>query len=435
MSIQLLSVSHKAAPLAIRQLFAFSNEQQLAIMKSLRESKIINEAIVLSTCNRTEIYVYSELENERKVYDVMIQVVTEMAKENERLKKQIFTQQKEHIQESKVEEESYLGDYYRFYHGEKAIHHLFDVTAGLDSMVIGEDQILGQVKRAHEFARKHGMCGTYLNTFFRYCVTGSKRVKTETELSKTSVSTATLAVKVLQEQLQTLKDKNIMVIGSTGKIGTIVLKNLQSIGGMNLYVTMRGISATKNLEEQPKNIKSCPCNPEEETSYTIIPYEERYHYMDKMDGVISATASPHYTITKGHFKRYYKGNKMVFVDLAVPMDIEHQITQLDGIVCYHMDDLEQSAKENNERKKEETVYAKRILKDYETQFKKWFLFQRSWEAIQEVTDHLEVEVEKKGVKKALNQFFYQVREDSTPEQLEQFLGAVLQYKEKEIEEK
>lgn len=401
MSIQLLSVSHKAAPLAVRELFAFTSKQQVRLMELLKSSSFIQETVVLSTCNRTEVYVYSEEENERTVYDKMVEIMTSMAKENQKKRE-------------REQEEICLGDYYRFYHGEKAIHHLFHVAAGLDSMVIGEDQILGQVKRAHEFAREQGMCSTYLNTLFRYAVTSSKKVKTETDLSKTSVSTATLAVKMLQDKLGSLQNKNIMIIGATGKIGNIVLKNLQSIGNVNLFVTMRG--------EQ-----------KQEEDYTPIAYEERYHYMNQMDGVISATISPHYTITAGHLKRYYTPHKMVFVDLAVPMDIEHEVEQLGEVFCYHMDDLEKVAQENNERKKEEAQYAKYILKDYEVQFKKWYVFQHSFTDIQRVTMHLEKEIEQKGAKKALQQFFYQVREDVSFEQLQLFLETIKEYGKKEIE--
>lgn len=413
MSIQLLSVSHKAAPLEIRQLFAFSKEEQIQLMKALKQEEQIQEVVVLATCNRTEVYVYSEEKNERVIYDKMMDCVTNFALKGE---------------ENPNEAMSYLSEYYRLYHGEKAIHHLFVVAAGLDSMVIGEDQILGQVKRAHELAREQGMCGVYLNTFFRYCVTGSKRVKTETELSKTSVSTGTLAVKVLQEQLGSLDGKNIMIIGSSGKIGNIVFKNLQSIGGMNLYITMRGISAVKK-----ENKTDCIYGNYAKAPYEIIPYEERYHLINRMDGIISATASPHYTITKAHFKKYHTGRKTVFVDLAVPMDIEHKVQELENVVCYHMDDLQNAARENNERKQEEARYAKEILKDYETKFKKWFLFQRNLKTVEAVIDHLKHAVEQKGAKKALSQFFYHMREDVETEQFEQFLKAMKVYEDKEVE--
>ena len=124
-------------------------------------------------------YVYSDSESKGCVFNLMEDVL---------------------LGEAGAQDEEDIGNYLLFYHGKKAIHHLFQVAAGLDSMVIGEDQILGQVKTAHKQAREAGTTGVYLNTFFRMAVTGAKKVKTETELSKTSVSTATLALKVAEEE-------------------------------------------------------------------------------------------------------------------------------------------------------------------------------------------------------------------------------------------
>lgn len=400
MGIQLLSVSHKAASLKIRQLFAFDQEQQLRIMKRLKSSGYIEETVLLSTCNRMELYVYSH--EERQVFYRMEQAIIEEIRE-------------------KTKEETELNDYFRLYAGEKAVHHLFSVAAGLDSMLIGEDQILGQVKQAHTFAREEGMSGVYLNTCFRYAVTGAKKVKTDTVLSKTPVSTAGLAVKAMQEHFGSLKDKKIMLIGSSGKIGTIVLKNLQSMEEINLYVTMRGIKDVESIKENHNG-----------SGYLRIPYEQRYQWMEQMDAVISATSSPHYTITGRHLKEHYKKEKLVLVDLAVPMDIDEKVGQLKGVICYHMDDLKKTAAENNEKKKEEAKAAKRILYDFETQFQKWFLFQQSYGMIEQVSEHLQELISEKGIKKAIRQFFYKIREENEPERLEQFLLAVSNYVENEM---
>ena len=134
------------------------------MMQKITEHLEVSECIVLSTCNRTEMYVYSDSESKGCVFNLMEDVL---------------------LGEAGAQDEEDIGNYLLFYHGKKAIHHLFQVTAGLDSMVIGEDQILGQVKTAHKQAREAGTTGVYLNTFFRMAVTGAKKVKTETELSKT----------------------------------------------------------------------------------------------------------------------------------------------------------------------------------------------------------------------------------------------------------
>ena len=216
MGIQIISISHKIAPLHIREMFAFSKEQQEDMMRKMTEHLEVSECVVLSTCNRTEMYVYSESESKGYVFNLMEEVLLEAAG---------------------ATDEEEVGNYLLFFHGKKAIHHLFDVAAGLDSMVIGEDQILGQVKTAHQQARNIGTTGVYLNTFFRMAVTGAKKVKTDTDLSRTSVSTATLAIKVAEETLGSLKNKRVMIIGATGKIGGIVLMNLLSLGEAEIYVT------------------------------------------------------------------------------------------------------------------------------------------------------------------------------------------------------
>ena len=203
MGIQLLSISHKTAALEIRELFAFTREQQINLMQALCREAGAAESVVLSTCNRTEIYTfYTKEEQQQKLFSRLQRVVLVKAGA------------------LKVE---HITDYLRFYQGEKAVRHLFQVASGLDSMVVGEDQILGQVKKAHEQAREAGTTGKYLNTLFRYAVTCAKRIKTDTDLSKTSVSTATLAVKAAEEVLGGLQGKRIMVIGGTGQIGGIAL--------------------------------------------------------------------------------------------------------------------------------------------------------------------------------------------------------------------
>ena len=136
-------------------------------------------------------------------------------------------------------------------------------------MVVGEAKILGQVKKAQEQALETGTAGKYLNTLFRYAITCAKKIKTETDLSKTSVSTATLAVKAADEALGGLSGKNVMVIGGTGQIGSIVLKNLYSMKGLHIYSTIRNVTLTHDA-----HIKS--------ESNTLIDYKERYEYLDQM---------------------------------------------------------------------------------------------------------------------------------------------------------
>ena len=330
MSIRVVSISHKTAPLEIRELFAFTKEQQEELMRALISEGKAAESVVIATCNRTEIYTYYE------------------AGEGQR--KNLFTLQQQLIlREAGAGSRQDVADYLRFYQDEKAVAHLFSVAAGLDSMVVGEDQILGQVKKVQEQAQEAGPAGKYVNTLFRNGIICCKKIKTETDLSKTAVSTATLAVKAADEALGGLAGKHVMVIGGTGQIGGIVLKNLYSMKGLHIYSTIRNVTLTHDAHMKSE-------------SNTLIDYKERYEYLDQMDVVISATASPHYTLTCARVKEKLVTDKpRVFVDLAVPVDIEESIAGLPRTFFYNMDDFEELARANNQAKKQAVRQAGAIL--------------------------------------------------------------------------
>ena len=387
MSIQVISITHKRVPLNIREKFSFSREQQEEIMRKATDCLEILECVLLSTCNRTEMYVYADSSNTRLVFNRMEDVLFEEA--------DIDTENED------------VGDYLLFYQDDAAIHHLFQVAAGLDSMVIGEDQILGQVKEAHKYGREAGTTAVFLNTFFRDAVTAAKRVKTDTELSKTSVSTATLAIKVAEEELGNLRGRKVMVIGASGKIGGIVIMNLQSLEGVDLYVTLR-----KNKVVGSKHSKS---------GFDTVDYEDRYKILDDMDVVISATGSPHYTLTYNKMVKHLPTQKpRVFVDLAVPMDIDKKIGLLPETAYYNIDDMNQIAMENNRKKQAEAKMADRMLDDYEKQFKQWMIFQKSLPIMRKVKQNFLEVADKKGTDKAFDHLFYWIRENNEPENLETF---------------
>ena len=305
MGISLIGISHHNTPLAVRELFAFPAEKQQELMKEMIARGIAEECVIISTCNRTEVYIYTACPggNFTELQDLVLEFAGAQDVEN-------------------------IGDYIRFYNGSKAVRHLFHVAAGLESMVMGEDQILGQVKRAHDQARETGTCGVYLNTLFRYAVTAAKKVKTETDLSRTSVSTATMAIKAAEQGLGTLHGKKVMIIGASGKIGSTVLKNLQCIDGAEVYITSRNMGQAG--EDHHHKI-----------TYRVMEYEKRYELVNEMDAIISATSSPHYTLTYSKMAEKLVTEKpRVLVDLAVPIDIEAKVEKLPGIMRYDIDDFQ-----------------------------------------------------------------------------------------------
>ena len=385
MGISLISISHQSAPLAIRELFAFPEQVQTDLMHQMLERGIAQECVMIGTCNRTEVYTYSECEGNR------------------------FTDMQELLLEfAGAAEVEHMGDYVRFYSGSKAVKHLFHVAAGLDSMVMGEDQILGQVKRAHEQARQAGTCEVYLNTLFRYAVTAAKKVKTETDLSRTTVSTATMAVKAAEKTLGSLHGKKVMLIGASGKIGSVVLKNLQCIEGAKVCITSR-------------NMRQACEDRHHKVTYQVMEYESRYDLIDEMDVIISATSSPHYTLTYDKLAKCLKTSKQrVLVDLAVPIDIEAKVEWLPGVKRYDIDDFQELAKANNEKKRHEAMAADQILEVVQLDFERWMVFQQALPEIEKMKAWMLEEAEKKGFGKAIDKMFYRIRDNSRPELLKAF---------------
>ena len=387
MGISLIGISHHNTPLAVRELFAFPAEKQQELMKEMIARDIAEECVIISTCNRTEVYIYTACPggNFTELQDLVLEFAGAQDVEN-------------------------IGDYIRFYNGSKAVRHLFHVAAGLESMVMGEDQILGQVKRAHDQARETGTCGVYLNTLFRYAVTAAKKVKTETDLSRTSVSTATMAIKAAEQGLGTLHGKKVMIIGASGKIGSTVLKNLQCIDGAEVYITSRNMGQAG--EDHHHKI-----------TYRVMEYEKRYELVNEMDAIISATSSPHYTLTYSKMAEKLVTEKpRVLVDLAVPIDIEAKVEKLPGIMRYDIDDFQELARTNNEKKQHEVVAADQILDEVQMDFERWMVFQLALPDMASFKEWMEQEAEKKGLDKAIDKMFYRLRDHSTPAELHALFG-------------
>ena len=180
-----------------------------------------------------------------------------------------------------------LKKYISIYEGDDCSRHLALTASGLKSMILGEDQILGQVKDAHEFAKRTFVLRKISQHTFPYFRNGCKKVKTETLLSKTPVSAATIAIKQCQNILGTLNNKNILIIGASGKTGSIVLKDLLSLDGVNIYATSRTHDGIINHID----------------GAITVDYDKRYDNLDMYDAVISATSSPHIVLEKAEQKR------------------------------------------------------------------------------------------------------------------------------------
>lgn len=388
--ILLLSLSFRNTPQKIREYFAFGNEDKKRLLKSLCSEELIDEAAVLITCNRTEIYVSSG--NDKSTSSII----------------NIILEKCEDIIGINIDN---IRDYLLFYTGKSAVSHLYKVSAGLDSMLVGEDQILGQVKDAIEFARECDTAHLYLNTLFRDAVTEAKKIKTETMISKSGVSTATLALRAAKDVLNSFSGKNILIIGASGKIGDIVLKNALSYDFEQIYVTRR----RHNIYMSPNAMDRV----------SIIEYNDRYDYIKNADVIVSATSGPHFTLTKEHIQEnIVLGSKKVFIDLAVPCDIDERVSNLDNIYYYNMDDMKKFADENNEKKKISIEKANAMTDEGVEKFLKWALFQENLKVFSDATENLEKEMARIGEKKTLEHLFYKIRDNGSLEALQSIIDVL-----------
>lgn len=353
MNIYVSGVNYKTTPIEIRETLSFDPDAQKQVLDSISKLSGVDECVFLSTCNRTELYIYSKGEN----FDV-----SKAEKALCQIKgKPIYDYKK----------------YFYVYSGVKAVKHLFKVTSGLDSLVLGEDQILGQVKGAYDLSHELGTSSNILNTLFRDAITAAKKIKTNTQLSKSSVSISTLAVKLVEEIFEgNLEDKCVLVIGA-GKIGTIALKNLCSKGVGKIYVTNRSHGKADDLSKVYNSVYP-------------VDYLNRYSVVNECDVVISSTSSPHYTITRDMLEKSVNVKKnRVFIDLAVPRDIDEAINEIPGISYYNIDHLKSVVDENMDRRIMEASKAEQIIEEFVDEFERWYEFRNVLPVVKEVQKYAE----------------------------------------------
>ncbi len=358
MQLSLISISHEKAPLHIREKVSFTKKKQSEILDYIKLN-IAEEAIILSTCNRCEFYMAGNKDSGTKLIIYL-----------------------KSLAGSDIEK------YITVYKNDECCKHLMLTAAGLKSMIIGEDQILGQVKEAHEFSMCCKVSGKYLNTLFRMAVTGAKKVKTQTLLSKTPVSAATISIKLCQNILGTLEGKNILIIGASGKTGSVILKNLLSVKHSGIFATSRTHGKTTAAAD----------------GAITVDYEKRYENLDIYDAVISATSSPHIVLEKSKIKSALKTKKTrIFIDLAIPRDID--VENNNNTFYKNIDDLREIADENNKIKILEAKKAEKLLDAYIDEFRIWKLFTDN----EPLFTHIEDNIKNTDRKKAFKNKIYDIK--------------------------
>jgi len=332
--------TNKDTPLEIRERISFRDPSKaLAKLKSLG----LDEVVILSTCHRSEIYFYAKKTDPRQVMDFFIEYFG--------------------LNESFLR---YLGSIC----GLDAVRHLFRVSCGLESMVVGEDQILAQVKEAIDIAHSCKTSGKVLSKLFRDAVTLGKKARADTGIKDLALSVSYIAVKFAQDTLGNLRGKKAFVIG-LGEMGEKAIKNLLDKQA-EVFVTNRTLSKAIELKSQIPQI-------------TVVPYEEKYQHIASSDIVISATDAPHYTINYDKFREAYSGKKICMIDIALPRDIDPKTGQIEGISLYTIDDLKKTAEENRkERISLIAVIEEMVSRDVE-EFDRWYKILKVEPRIKDIT--------------------------------------------------
>ena len=335
MKLQMVGCSHHTAPVEVRERLAFSKDQAVDALSRLRQKYPEAEAVLLSTCNRVELYVASETAESCPSHH---DVVEFLARFHGLDPVEVFNDLFERT-------------------GEDFVRHLFTVAASLDSMVVGEAQILGQVKQAYELATSASATGPLTNAAFQAALRVAKRVATETAIQQKRVSIPSVAVAEFAKSVfERFDDKHVLVIGA-GEMGEEALRYLIDEGAQNISLVNRSRS---RAEELALRLAGKP-----------RPWEELRGLLVEADLIVSATGSPEPIVTLADFRsivaeRYQR--PLLILDLAIPRDFDPLIEQLTGVYLYSIDDLKAACEKNRREREQEWPRAERIIEEETRRF-------------------------------------------------------------------
>jgi len=335
MNIIVVGLSHHTAPLEIREKLAFESNGIESPLRELTALPDISEGIIVSTCNRVEVYA----------------VTHDIAGGIARIKR--FLADFHHIPFSELETHLYG------YHGEKAVRHVFRVAASLDSLVVGEPQILGQIKAAYGYAAEYGTSGLILNRFLHKAFSVAKRIRTETRIASSAVSIAFAAVELAKKIFDDLSDKTVLLVGA-GEMGELSARHFISNGVRGVLVANRTFERAERLAE--------------EFDGRPVRFEDLFDHLHKADIVLSSTGAPHYIIGPKDVVQVLRRRKqrpMFFIDIAVPRDIDPAVNELENVYLYNTDDLRGVVESNLEQRRREAAAAEEIVNGEVDRFLSW----------------------------------------------------------------
>jgi len=325
MPVVVIGLSHHTAPVTLRERFAIAETRVPEILHNLCHSGTADEAVILSTCNRVEIYAATTLDERSafaKLQDFLVSV---------------------HDYRDPVGDEIYtLGE-------PRSLHHLFKVASGLDSMVLGETEILGQLKKAYDLSLQHHHTGAVLNKAFQKAFNVAKHIRTETNIQRGSVSVGSVAVELAEKIFSALDDRHVMVIGA-GDTSEKTARALLSRGARSIIVSNRSHERAVALAR--------------ELGGRAVHFEEWAAEFEKIDIVISSTSAPHYILDRAKLEPLMhrrKNRALLLIDIAVPRDIEPEVNFLENVYLYNIDDLQAIADDYLRQRKDEIARCEAII--------------------------------------------------------------------------
>ena len=331
MTLALIGVNHKTAPIELRERIAISRDELAETTRALADLPGVSECMIVSTCNRVELLaVLNSPEGESSGTDLAGFLHRQFGLDPALLAPHI----------------------YRHY-DQDAVRHLFRVAASLDSMVVGEPQILGQVKEAYGVARTAGAIGGQLEHLLQSTFAAAKRVRSETEIGSNSVSIASVAVDLARKIFGSLEGRTVFLVGA-GKMSEIAARHLVQQGAGAILVCNRTAERARRMAEEFQGAVV----PE------VIDYGQLYDAASRADIVISSTGAPHPIFRPEHgqsFLHKRRNRPMFFIDIAVPRDVDPQMNELDGIFVYDIDDLQQVAVAHMEERSRQAIDAEALI--------------------------------------------------------------------------
>lgn len=329
MEIGVVGINHNLAPIQVREHFNMTESLRIEASNLLLSK--LDEVAILSTCNRNEIYFSSEDSNLSQ--------------------RDIIEFYKDFFNYPQVEEYIFKKT------GKEAVEHLFTVSGGLDSIVIGEDQILGQIKETLQFSMELRFSQKVLNRLFMDALSVGKKIRGNLKISEVPLSTSYIGVNLLKEKMDGFENKSALLIGA-GEIGILALKYLYESELEKIYISNRSLERVQEILREFPNL-------------IPITYKERYEVLNQVDMLLTATAAPHSII---EYKDFLKPKKPLYImDLGLPRDVEDKVSDFEDVNIYHLDDLMEISEENLEKRKKLANDAMEFVEEDVEKFMDWLV--------------------------------------------------------------